>query len=131
MQRTLRSDPIQVSPWKRQLPDGVSELFISGKQSKDKDEGLDQVRTTDITYIPMRKGFLYLVAIVDLFSRNIFIWKLSNILDSEFCREALEIPLKGGRKPKIFHFDQGGESIFNACVPSAQSRECQQFIRLC
>ena len=57
MQRTLRSDPIQVSPWKRQLPDGVSELFISGKQSKDKDEGLDQVRTTDITYIPMRKGF--------------------------------------------------------------------------
>jgi transposase len=46
---------------------------------------VDQVWATDITYIPMQKGFLYLVAIVDLFSRNVLSWKLSNSLDTEFC----------------------------------------------
>jgi len=49
---------------------------------------VDQVWATDITYIPMRKGFLYLVAIVDLFSRNKLSRKLSNSLDSEFCLDA-------------------------------------------
>jgi len=68
---------------------------------------VDQVWATDITYIPMRKGFLYLVAIVDLFSRNILSWKLSNSLDTEFCLDALEMALEGGRKPGIFHSDQG------------------------
>jgi transposase InsO family protein len=131
MQRTLRCDPIQVSQWKRQLLDGASELFIWCKQTKDKDEGQDQVWATDITYIPMRKGFLYLVAIVDFFSRNRLSWKLSNSLDAEFCREALEIPLKSGRKPKIFHSDQGGVSIFNGFVPRAESRGCQQFRQSC
>jgi putative transposase len=79
----------------------------------------------------MRKGFLYLVAIVDLFFRNILSWKLSHSLDVEFCREALEIPLKSGRKPKIFHSDQGGVSIFNGFVPRAESRGCQQFRQSC
>jgi putative transposase len=50
---------------------------------------VDQVWATDITYIPLQKGFLYLVAIVDLFSRNILSWKLSNSLDTEFCLEPL------------------------------------------
>ena len=50
---------------------------------------VDQVWATDITYIPLQKGFLYLVAIVDLFSRNVLSWKLSNSLDTEFCPEAL------------------------------------------
>ena len=68
---------------------------------------VDQVWATDITYIPLHKGFLYLVAIVDLFSRNILSWKLSNSLDTEFCLDALEIALEGGRKPGIFHSDQG------------------------
>ena len=45
----------------------------------------DQIWATDITYIPLQKGFLYLVAIVDLFSRNVLSWKLSNSLDTEFC----------------------------------------------
>jgi hypothetical protein len=53
-----------VSQWKRQLLDGASELFIRGKQTKDKDEGQDQEWATDIIYIPMRKGFLYLVAML-------------------------------------------------------------------
>lgn len=68
---------------------------------------VDQVWATDITYIPLQKGFLYLVAIVDLFSRTILSWKLSNSLDTEFCLDALEMALEGGRRPEIFHSDQG------------------------
>jgi putative transposase len=68
---------------------------------------VDQVWATDITYIPLRKGFLYLVAVVDLFSRHVLSWKLSNSLDKEFCLDALETALAGGRKPQIFHSDQG------------------------
>ncbi|WP_231605660.1 IS3 family transposase [Synechococcus sp. CBW1006] len=67
----------------------------------------DEVWATDITYIPLRKGFLYLVAVVDLFSRHVLSWKLSNSLDTEFCLEALEMALASGRKPQIFHSDQG------------------------
>ena len=66
---------------------------------------VDQVWATDITYIPLQKGLLYLVAIVDLFSRNVLSWKLSNSLDTEFCLDALEMALGGGRKPEIFHPD--------------------------
>jgi len=66
----------------------------------------DQIWATDITYIPLQRGFLYLVAIVDLFSRNVLSWKLSNSLDTEFCLQALEMALSGGRKPEIFHSDQ-------------------------
>ena len=68
---------------------------------------VDQVWATDITTIPLQKGFLYLVAIVDLFSRTILSWKLSNSLDTEFCLDALEMALEGGRRPEIFHSDQG------------------------
>jgi putative transposase len=67
---------------------------------------VDQVWATDITYIPLQKGFLYLVAIVDLFSRNVLSWKLTNSLDTEFCLDALERALGGGGKPGIFHSDQ-------------------------
>jgi len=67
---------------------------------------VDQVWATDITYIPLQKGFLNLVAIVNLFSRNLLSWKLSNSLDTEFCLDALEMALGGGRRPEIFHSDQ-------------------------
>jgi transposase InsO family protein len=63
---------------------------------------VDQVRATDITYIPLQKGFLYLVAIVNLFSRNVLSWKLSNSLDTEFCLKAVEMVLEGGRKPETY-----------------------------
>jgi len=52
---------------------------------------VDQVWETDITYIPLQKGFLYLVAVVDLYSRNVLSWKLTNSLDTEFCLDALEM----------------------------------------
>lgn len=68
---------------------------------------VDLVCAIDFTYIPLQKGFLYLVGIVDLFSRNVLSWKLSNSLDTEFCLDALERALGGGRKPGIFHSDQG------------------------
>jgi putative transposase len=61
----------------------------------------------DITYILLQKGFLYLVAIVDLFSRSVLNWRLSNSLDTELCLDALEIALEDDRRPEIFHSDQG------------------------
>ncbi len=58
---------------------------------------VDQVWATDITSIPLQKGFLYLVVIVDLFSRNVLSWKLTDSLDTEFCLEALD--MAAGSRP--------------------------------
>jgi putative transposase len=69
----------------------------------------------------------YRILGVDLFSRNVLSWKLSNSLDTEFCLEALQMELEGGRKPEIFHSDQGCESISNAFVSRTEYRGCQQF----
>jgi len=66
----------------------------------------NQVWAADITYIPMAHGFLYLVAIIDWYSRYVLSWRLSNTLDAGFCVEALEEALKKGR-PDIFNTDQG------------------------
>ena len=60
----------------------------------------------DITYIPMARGFLYLVVIMDWHSRCVLVWRLSNTLDSAFCVDALEESLSRGT-PKIFNTDQG------------------------
>ena len=68
--------------------------------------GLDQVWSSDITYIPMHHGFMYLTAVIDWHSRYVLSWSLSNSLDGRFCLEALEESLKGG-KPEIFNTDQG------------------------
>ncbi len=68
----------------------------------------DHVWCTDITYIPMKRGFLYLVAIMDWHSRRVLSWRLSNTLDTRFCLEALEEAIEQtGRKPRIFNTDQG------------------------
>jgi putative transposase len=84
---------------------------------------IDQVWATDITYIPLRKGFLYLVAVVDLFSRNVLGWKLSNSLDTEFCLDALEMAFAGGRKPEIFHSDQGSQFTSSDFVERLQAEK--------
>lgn len=68
----------------------------------------DQVWSTDITYIPLRQGFLYLVAVLDWFSRYVLAWRLSNTLAGTFCLEALEAALGLG-KPEIFNSDQGAQ----------------------
>ncbi len=68
----------------------------------------NQVWASDITYIPMRQGFLYLVAVLDWYSRYVISWRLSNTLDGAFCREALEEALLGNT-PEIFNTDQGAQ----------------------
>ena len=68
----------------------------------------NQVWATDITYIPMARGFLYLVAIIDWYSRYVLSWRLSNTLDTGFCVEAMEEALKKG-KPDICNTDQGAQ----------------------
>jgi len=68
----------------------------------------NQAWAADITYIPMARGFLYLVAIIDWYSRYVLSWRLSNTLDAGFCVEALEEALKKG-KPDIFNTDQGAQ----------------------
>lgn len=70
---------------------------------------INQVWATDITYIPMRAGFGYLVAIIDWFSRRVLAWRLSNTLDSRFCVEALEQALERFGQPEIFNSDQGAQ----------------------
>lgn len=66
----------------------------------------NQVWSTDITYIPLKGGFLYLVAIIDWYTRFVLSWRLSNTLDNRFCIEALEEAFQYG-KPEIFNTDQG------------------------
>jgi len=68
----------------------------------------NQVWAADITYIPMARGFLYLVAIIDWYSRYVLSWRLSNTLDADFCIEALEEALTKG-KPDIFNTDQDSQ----------------------
>lgn len=68
----------------------------------------DQVWASDITYIPLQHGFLYLTAVMDLYSRNVLSWRLSNTLTGDFCVEALDAALSRAR-PKIFNTDQGAQ----------------------
>lgn len=70
---------------------------------------VNQVFAADITYIPMARGFVYLVAIMDWYSRRVLSWRLSNTLDSRFCVEALEEALERFGAPDIFNTDQGAQ----------------------
>jgi putative transposase len=69
---------------------------------------IDQVWSTDITYVRLKNGFMYLTAVIDWFSRYVLAWKLSNSLDGIFCREVLLEALEKG-KPEIFNTDQGAQ----------------------
>jgi len=69
----------------------------------------NQVWATDITYIPMARGFVYLCAIMDWFARRILAWRLSNTMEAEFCVETLEEALAKHDKPGIFNTDQGSQ----------------------
>ena len=69
----------------------------------------NQVWATDISYIPMAKGFVYLVAIVDWFSRKVLAWRVSISMEADFCVEALEEALARFGKPEIFNTDQGSQ----------------------
>ena len=69
----------------------------------------NQVWCADITYIPMRRGFLYLVAVMDWATRKVLSWRLSNTMDVDFCIEALEEALARFGRPEIFNTDQGSQ----------------------
>lgn len=69
----------------------------------------NQVWCTDITYIPMRRGFLYLVAVMDWHSRKVLSWRLSNTMEAGFCTEALKEALARYGPPEIFNSDQGSQ----------------------
>jgi len=84
----------------------------------------NQVWSTDITYVPMANGFMYLTAVIDWYSRYVLAWQLSNTLDAFFCIEALEQALQGGR-PEIFNTDQGSQftsDAFTAILEAASIR---------
>jgi putative transposase len=73
----------------------------------------NQVWCTDITYVPMARGFLYLVAIMDWYSRYVISWRISNCMDVSFCLEALEEALTQA-KPEVFNSDKGGQYTSDA-----------------
>jgi putative transposase len=74
----------------------------------------NQVWCADISYIPLRRGFLYLVAIMDWASRKVLSWRLSNTMDADFCVAALEDALARFGKPEIFNTDQGSQFTSDA-----------------
>lgn len=69
----------------------------------------NQVWATDICYIPMARGFLYLVAIMDWHSRKVLAWRLSNTMDTSFCIDALEEAIRRYGTPAVFNTDQGSQ----------------------
>ena len=69
----------------------------------------DQVWSSDLTYLPMAHGFLYLMAILDIASRKVLAWRLSNTMEAAFCVEALEEALRRFGPPEIFNTDQGSQ----------------------
>ena len=75
----------------------------------------NHVWCADITYIPMRKGFLYLVAVMDWHSRKVLSWRLSNTMEADFCVAALEEALAKYGVPDIFNTDQGSQFCPSAC----------------
>lgn len=82
----------------------------------------NHVWATDITYIPMKAGFVYLVAIMDWYSRRVLSWRLSNTLDSSFCVDALEEALDNFGQPEIFNTDQGAQFTADAFTKVLRDR---------
>ena len=83
--------------------------------------GPDQVWCSDITYVPMASGFMYLVATMDWWSRCVLAWELSNTLDSEFCIRTWERALATGRRPLISNTDQGCQFTSEAYLEAVES----------
>lgn len=83
--------------------------------------GPDQVWCSDITYVPMAYGFMYLVAVMDWWSRFVLAWELSNSLDSEFCIRAWTSALASGRTPLISNTDQGSQFTSEAYLEAVES----------
>ena len=85
---------------------------------------VDQVWSTDITYIPMEKGFMYLIAVIDWHSRYVLSWRLTNSLDGIACIDTLKDSLRGG-KPEIFNTDQGVQFTSEKFTSVLDSKDIQ------
>ena len=83
----------------------------------------NQVWAADICYVPMAKGFLYLVAIMDWYSRKVLAWRVSNTMDTAFCVEALEEALARYGAPEIFNTDQGAQFTAQAFTDALKRHE--------
>lgn len=101
------------------IPGGPSGIFPYRLKGIDINRP-NQVWCADITYIPMRRGFMYLFAIMDWYSRKIICWELSNSLDTAFCLKAMKRAIKTSGVPEIMNTDQGSQ------FTSEEWRECLQ-----
>ncbi|GKS70555.1 hypothetical protein W03_25590 [Nitrosomonas sp. PY1] len=84
----------------------------------------NQVWAADITYVPMEKGFGYLVAIMDWHSRKVLSWRLSNTMDADFCVQALEAAIQDYGYPQIFNTDQGAQFISRSMDNCFEESRC-------
>ncbi len=83
----------------------------------------NQVWAADITYIPMKRGFIYLFAVIDWYSRKVLAWRLSNTLNADFCIETVEEALRRFGKPEIFNTDQGSQFTGHKFIKLLKSNE--------
>jgi putative transposase len=107
LMRRMGIEPIYRKP-RTSLPDKAHRVYpylLSGVAI----ERANQVWACDITYLPMARGFVYLVAILDVYSRKVMSWRTSNTLSSDFCIEALQEALTRFGRPEIFNTDQGSQ----------------------
>ena len=85
----------------------------------------NQVWSTDITYIPLSRGFMYLTAIIDWYSRYVLSWRISNTLDSDFCVDALNDALRLYGRPEIFNTDQGSQFTSDDFIKPLKDNDIQ------
>ena len=100
---------VAVYPKKRLSTPGKGHKIYAYLLRKLKIVRANQVWAADFTFIPMPRGFMYLVAVIDWYSRKVLSWQLSNTMDSNFCVEALEEALALHGRPEIFNTDQGSQ----------------------
>ena len=87
----------------------------------------NQVWCSDITYIPMRRGFLYLVAVMDWHSRRVLSWRVSNTMDVVFCTDALDEALARHGTPEVFNTDQGSQGGFTWSSQHSDAGDCDDW----
>lgn len=86
---------------------------------------VNQVWATDITYIPMKKGFMYLTAVIDLYSRKVLSWSVSNTMTAEWCVKVLEQAIEKYGKPEIFNTDQGVQYTSDVFIETLKTNNIQ------
>jgi len=85
----------------------------------------NQVWAMDITYVPMKKGFMYLSAIIDINSRYVVNWSISNTMSAEWCNEVLQDAIKKHGKPEVFNTDQGSQFTSDLFIKTLKDNEIQ------